>query len=269
MNRILSVKFFFGILCDVGVSVIRSISLVISRIFFGIFCGVGVSVTRFTALRKDLYKLDTPKSFFLSFPRTSYLFEVPEVHHEEYLNCLQVSKVYKVRTVIGGASKVSLKLWYRNICIYDNTKATTCYPAVFTQRKVRYYTRWAGSQRFKRDTQAFLSYYHSFSGVRRALRSWSNKQFNYFVENAQCLKRQLSYYNSPAFKKIFRVEVKLRKTSENFNLQVSKNIDHPDVHNYKLIQEACRSLTKFEVYTTSVTFTNPCKHKITEQLKLL
>ena len=268
MNRILFVK-FLGILCDVGVSVIRSILLVISRISSGIFCGVGVSVTRFTTEVQDLYKLDTQQSFFLSFPRTSYLFEVPEIYHEEYLDCPQVSKVYKVRTVIGGASKVSLKLWYRNICIYDNTKAATCYPAVFTQRKVRYYTRWAGSQRFKRDTQAFLSHYHSFSGIRRALRSWPNKPFNYFVENAQCLRRQLSYYNSPAFKKIFRVEVKLRKTSENFNLQVSKNIDHPDVHNYKLIQEACRSLTKFEVYTTSVTFTNPCKHKITEQLKLL
>ena len=225
-----------------------------------------MSVTRFTVIRN---KLDTPQSYFLSFPRSSNLFEVPEIHHKEYLNCLQVSKVYKVRTVIGGASKVSLKLWYQNICVYDNTKASTCYPSVFTQRKLRYYTRWAGSQRFKRDTQAFLRHYHSIGSLRRIFKSWPSSQFNHFIENAQVLKRQLRYYNSAKFKKIFRVEAKLRNTPENFKLQVSKNIDHPDVYNYKLLTEACQSLTKFEVYSTSITFTNPCKHKITDHINLL
>ena len=177
--------------------------------------------------------------------------------------------LWKVRTIIKGDTKVSLKLWYRKSCIFDNSKAVDPYPAEFTQETIRYYSIRSAARRFKSDTRLFLRYYRSFSNLRRVLKFCSTSELSSFFEKNPLLKRQLRFYNSPRFKSIFHVEVKLKDTQENFKLQVSKNIDHPDLYYFKCLLAATKSLSTFEVLTASPTYHLPHRHKVTEHLLLV
>ena len=177
--------------------------------------------------------------------------------------------LWKVRTTIKGDTKVSLKLWYRKTCIFDNSKAVNPYPAEFTQETIRYYSTRSAARRFKSDTRLFLRYYRSFQSLRQVLKFYSSSQLSNFIEKNPLLRRQLRYYNSPKFRNIFRVEVKLKDTQENFKLRLSKNIDHPDLYYFKVLLAATKSLTTFEVLTASPTYYIPHKHKLTEHILLV